>query len=174
MSLLLKKLYLLCSILLLAVGINAPSLALDGPPAALEHIDPHKKVITPEEYFWIEGQARFSARVDSGAKSTSIHAIEIEVEDAADTMMDNVGKQVNFNIVNEEGKTWSLSRRISSVTKVRNSQGVEYRYNVPLRLGWNGINKTVDVNLRDRSKMTYKLLIGRDWMNREVVIDLEH
>ncbi|SER26679.1 Uncharacterized conserved protein [Nitrosomonas sp. Nm51] len=173
MSLFFKKKYLFFTFFLLAVGVNASSLALDGPPEALESIDAHKKVISPEEYFWIEGQARFFARIDSGAKSTSIHATDIEVEDAAETMMDNVGKQVNFTIENEEGETWSISRRISSVTQVRNSQGVEYRYNVPLRLGWNGINKTVDVNLRDRSKMTYKLLIGRDWMHREVVIDLE-
>ncbi|MCP5243437.1 MAG: ATP-dependent zinc protease [Burkholderiales bacterium] len=173
MNLFFKNKFFLCTFFLLAMGINAPAEALDGPSAALEQIDTHKKVISPEEYFWIEGQARFSARIDSGAKSTSIHAIDIEVEDAAESMMDNVGKQVSFTIMNEEGDTWSLSRRISSVTQVRNSQGVEYRYNVPLRLGWNNINKTVDVNLRDRSKMTYKLLIGRDWMNREVVIDLE-
>jgi hypothetical protein len=88
-------------------------------------------------------------------------------------MKDDVGKQVNFTIINEKGDQWRMSRRISSVTKVRNSQGVEYRYNVPLRIGWNDINKTVDVNLRDRSRMTYKLLVGRDWMKREVVIDLE-
>ncbi len=149
-----------------AVSANTSSLAL-------ESIDAHKKVISPEEFFWIESQAKFAARIDTGAKSTSIHAIDIQVEDAAETMEDNVGKQVNFTIVNEKGEKWAMSRRISSVSQVRNSQGVEYRYNVPLRLGWNKINKTVDVNLRDRSKMKYKLLIGRDWMKREVVIDLE-
>lgn len=173
MSLVFKKKSLFVVLIMLALGAPVPLWALEGPPVALESIDAHKKVISAEEYFWIENQARFSARIDSGAKSTSIHAVDIEVEDSAENMMDNVGKQVNFTIMNEVGETWSISRRITSVSQVRNSQGVEYRYNVPLRLGWNGINKTVDVNLRDRSKMTYKLLIGRDWMKREVVIDLE-
>ncbi|PTN11981.1 RimK/LysX family protein [Nitrosomonas aestuarii] len=161
-----KKILLLFIPFIFGMGIHFPALALDS-------IDVHKKVISPEEHFWIESQARFSARIDSGAKSTSIHAIDIEVEDAAESMEENVGKQVSFTIVNEKGEQWSMSRRISSVTKVRNSQGVEYRYNVPLRIGWNKINKTIDVNLRDRSRMTYKLLVGRDWMKREVVIDLE-
>ena len=44
---------------------------------------------------------------------------------------------------------------------------------VELRVGWDTINKTIDVNLRNRSKMKYKLLIGRDWLEREVVVDLE-
>lgn len=161
-----KKKLLLLILIIFGAGIHFPSLALDS-------IDAHKKVISPEELFWIENQIQFAARIDSGAKSTSIHAVDIEVEDAAESMKDNVGKQVNFTIINEKGDQWRMSRRISSVTKIRNSQGVEYRYNVPLRIGWDEINKTVDVNLRDRSRMTYKLLVGRDWMKREVVIDLE-
>lgn len=167
MTLSFKKKPLLFIVIFLITGTHSLSWA------SLDNIDTHKKVISPEEDFWIENKAKFAARVDSGAKSTSIHALDIEVEDAAETMEENTGKQVNFIIVNEEGERWPMSRRISSVTKVRNSQGVEYRYNVPLRVGWDGINKTIDVNLRDRSTMTYKLLVGRDWMKREVVIDLE-
>ncbi len=161
-----KKKYLLFSMVIFFMAINYPALAV-------ESIDAHKKVISPVEYFWIGGQARFSARIDSGAKSTSIHAADIKVKDAAHSMEDDVGKEVSFILINEEDEQWPMTRRISSVSKIRNSQGVELRYNIPLRIGWNGINKTVDVNLRDRSKMKYKLLVGRDWMKKEVVIDLE-
>lgn len=140
---------------------------------ALDEIDHHKKVIGPTADFTVDEQAEFLARIDTGAATTSIHAIDLEVEDAGEDMKDNIDKTIHFTLVNKEGKEWRTSARISEVKQVRNSQGVETRYLVPLRLGWDTINKTVDVNLRDRSSMEYKLLIGRDWMENEVVIDLE-
>jgi len=56
---------------------------------------------------------------------------------------------------------------------VRNAQGVETRYQIPLTLRWHGIDKLIRVNLRDRSAMTYKLLIGRDWLMGDFVVDVE-
>ena len=88
-------------------------------------------------------------------------------------MRKNIGKVIYFTLENEEGEQWRTSAIVRDVTRIKNSQGVERRYKVPLRVGWDTINKTIDVNLRDRSKMKYKLLIGRDWLAREVVVDLE-
>ncbi|NRB38070.1 MAG: ATP-dependent zinc protease [Pseudomonadales bacterium] len=141
---------------------------------ALNELVPNKKVIGPTAIFSVYEQAEFEARIDTGAATTSIHAIDIEVEDGSDDMVDNVGKIIHFTIENDQGEQWRTSAKISQTKAVRNSQGVETRYLVPLRLGWNNINKTIDVNLRDRSSMQYKLLIGRDWMAKEVVVDLEH
>ncbi len=140
---------------------------------ALENIDHHKKVIGPTADFIVDEQASFLARIDTGAATTSIHAIELEVEEGDKTMENNVDKIIHFTLVNEKGEQWRTSARISEVKEVRNSQGIEQRYIVPLRLGWDTINKAVDVNLRDRSAMQFKLLIGRDWMENEVVVDLE-
>ncbi len=139
----------------------------------LDEIERHKKVIGETANFLIDDQAEFLARIDTGAATTSVHAIDLEVENEDGVMKNNIGKEIYFTLENEAGEQWRTSAVIQSVTRVKNSQGVEKRYKVPLRVGWDTINKTIDVNLRNRDKMKYKLLIGRDWLEREVVVDLE-
>ena len=99
--------------------------------------------------------------------------MDFELEQADEDMHKNIGKVIYFTLENEEEKQWRTSAIVRDVTRVKNSQGVERRYKVPLRVGRDTINKTIGVNLRDRSKMKYKLLIGRDWLDRELVADLE-
>ena len=151
---------------LIAGLVSLPCLALDG-------IERHKKVIGETASFVIDDEAEFVARIDTGAETTSIHAIDLEVEQEDADMRKNIGKVIHFTLENEKGQQWRTSAIVRNVIRIKNSQGVERRYKVPLRIGWDTINKTIDVNLRDRSKMEYKLLIGRDWLAREVVVDLE-
>lgn len=146
---------------------------LATPAMALEEIERHKKVIGETASFVIDDQAEFMARIDTGAAVTSVNAIDLVVEDESEDMNDNIGKLIHFTLVNEKGEEWRTSAIIRNVTRIKNSQGIESRYKVPLRVGWDTINKTIDVNLRDRGSMQYKLLIGRDWLEREVVVDLE-
>lgn len=151
---------------LIAGLVSLPCLALDD-------IERHKKVIGETASFVIDDEAEFVARIDTGAETTSIHAIDLEVEQEDADMRKNIGKVIHFTLENEKGQQWRTSAIVRNVIRIKNSQGVERRYKVPLRVGWDTINKTIDVNLRDRSKMEYKLLIGRDWLAREVVVDLE-
>lgn len=44
---------------------------------------------------------------------------------------------------------------------------------VRLPLRWHGITKNEEVNLRDRSAMRYKLLIGRNWLAKDFLVDVE-
>ena len=68
-------------------------------------------------------------------------------------MEDNVGKKITFTAINAEGQQITYNSVIHSVQTVRNSQGVEQRYRVPLTLIHRGQRKKIDVNLRDRSSM---------------------
>ena len=82
-------------------------------------------------------------------------------------------KFVTFKTINERGAEKELHMKISNVTQISNAQGIEYRYMVEMNLLWNGCQKQIDVNLRDRSRMQYKLLIGRDWLHGEFLVDVE-
>lgn len=119
----------------------------------------------------VEG-AVFLARVDTGAARTSVHAADIVVEGGAAEMAEDVGKTIRFVLAGEDGAARPMSAVIASVQRVRNSQGSELRYAVPLRISWKGVEKTVEVNLRDRSAMDYKLLIGRDWLKGTALVDV--
>ncbi len=113
------------------------------------------------------------ARTDTGARTTSINAVDVVIKDASEEEKENIGKSVSFNVINADGESFALESKISGVVHVRNAQGSETRYQVPLTLNWGGVSKTIDVNLRDRSAMTYKLLLGRDWLAEEFYVDVD-
>ena len=116
----------------------------------------------------------FKARIDTGAATTSIHATDIKViGEESDSMRDNLGETVMFTSVNENGEKATYKGKIIKVSKIRNAQGVERRYAVKMDLGWNGEHKRVAVNLRDRSKLEYKLLIGRNWLSGDYLVDVD-
>ncbi|MGR5142079.1 ATP-dependent zinc protease [Photobacterium sp. DNB23_23_1] len=118
----------------------------------------------------------YLARIDTGAATTSIHAKDINVigdDSDSDNMRDHLGHTVEFTSVNENGEKAQYKGKIVKVSKIRNAQGVERRYSVEMDLGWNGEHKTVTVNLRDRSKLDYKLLIGRNWLEGDYLVDVE-
>ncbi|CAA0111096.1 Uncharacterised protein [BD1-7 clade bacterium] len=133
-----------------------------------------KRYIGKTAMFYVNGDMPFLTRVDTGARTTSINAQNVDIADAAEDKNDNIGKQVSFTIINGKGEERRITSTIQGVTKVRNSQGTEYRYEVPMKLRWEDIETTLNVNLRDRKTMSYKLLLGRDWMHGRVVVDVDN
>ena len=121
----------------------------------------------------VEADLDFVTRIDTGARTTSVHALDIKIENPAPRKKDNVGKKISLTLVNGKGEKKRLQTTIVDALQVRNAQGVEVRYMIPLTLRWNGIDKTINVNLRNRSAMTYKLLIGRDWLSKDFIVDVD-
>ena len=113
----------------------------------------------------------FTAIIDTGAYRTSIHALDIRIDDPRGDMRDHVGQPISFRVVNEAGRSERITATIAAAEPVRTSHGTEWRYVVPLRLRWNDVEKEVLVNLRDRTPMSFKLLVGRDWI-RGFLVDV--
>ncbi|WDE95828.1 RimK/LysX family protein [Lentisphaera profundi] len=114
----------------------------------------------------------FDSRIDTGATTTSINAFDIHIKGKSKKKQDNINKLITFKTRNKSGETAVVSTRIVNVVMVSNSQGTEARYVVNLTLHWKGSKRKVRVNLRDRQKMTYKLLIGRNWLNGKYLVDV--
>lgn len=114
----------------------------------------------------------FLSRIDTGASNTSIHAVELKVIDGDDNPKKNKGKKISFTTETVKGEKKTITAVIDDVALVTNSQGQEYRYEVKMTLNWKEVSKKVTVNLRDRSKMTYKLLIGRSWLADDILVDV--
>lgn len=121
----------------------------------------------------LETDFDFLARIDTGARITSLHAVDIVIQDASEHERDNVGKQITFVTRNNRNMRKILCGEIVDVALVKNAQGREYRYVIELSLQWQGKTKKVQVNLRDRARMTYKLLIGRNWLANDYVVDVD-
>ncbi|WP_434361528.1 RimK/LysX family protein [Parasalinivibrio latis] len=134
----------------------------------------NKTIVGPIEDITIKPlDITIPARIDTGATVTSLHATHIHVENGEKNPRKNRGKIIDFTTEDEKGRPVEMRAVIEDVHKIRNAQGVEHRYSVKLRLGYEGNYKYVDVNLRDRHKMKYKLLIGRDWLAGDYLVDVE-
>lgn len=114
----------------------------------------------------------FLSRVDTGAKTCSLHADSWTIEDASDVMEENLGKTIRFQISNRQGESQWLERTIEEVAIVRTSEREEKRYKIPMTLTVEGIERTVLVSLNDRSAMSYAMLLGRNFLDGRFLVDV--
>ncbi|HEY3395670.1 MAG TPA: RimK/LysX family protein [Lacipirellulaceae bacterium] len=118
----------------------------------------------------------FSARIDTGAKSCSLHVEQMEIKDEAPKRLANIGKTVRFLIQGKNGKSEWIETTIAGAVRVKSSvfKNGEFdrRYKVRLTLRWNEFEKEVLVTLNDRTDMEYPLLIGRNYLRGDFLVDV--
>jgi hypothetical protein len=120
---------------------------------------------------------KFSARVDTGAETCSLHVDEIEIKNEAPIPTRNIGKAIRFLVKNEKGKSQWIETTVSDVVQVKSSAQkdgeIDRRYKVWLSLKWHGYRKQVLVTLNDRTEMAYPLLLGRNYLRGDFVVDVD-
>jgi hypothetical protein len=118
----------------------------------------------------------FAARIDTGAKSCSLHVEKWEIKDPERQAVDNIGKSIRFQIKNDEGETeWIetiVAGRVRIKSSVHKDGDTQGRYKVRLTLQWKDFKKDVLVSLTDRADMEYPLLIGRNFLRDDFVVDV--
>ncbi len=115
----------------------------------------------------------FKARVDTGATTSSLNVEDYVIEDKAEEMVDNVGKKIRFRIKNHEGESEWLESKIAKVSVVKTSVDQEERYKVRLTLRLHEVKKRVLVTLNDRSHMKYPMLLGRNFLRGDFIVDVD-
>jgi hypothetical protein len=120
-----------------------------------------------------ESELDFRARVDTGAMTTSVHVEEWAIEDESSDMNENIGKKIRFRMKNHKGESQWLESRVEEIGVVRTSEQEETRYKVLLTLLWNDVKKQVLVTLNDRSHMKYPMLLGRNFLEGDFVVDVD-
>jgi hypothetical protein len=119
---------------------------------------------------------RFPARIDTGARSCSLHVEKIEIEDESAVRVRNVGKKVRF-LVKYDGESKWIEATIAKAVRIKSpalkSGDFDRRYKVPLTLQWRDFSKEVLVTLNDRTHMEYPLLVGRNFLRGDFLVDVE-
>jgi len=121
----------------------------------------------------MESDFRFPARVDTGATTSSIHVESWKIEGEAKKMAENVGKVIRFCIKDQRGELEWLEREIAEISLIKTSEQEEHRYKVLVTLNCQDVEKQVLVSLNDRSHMTYPVLLGRNFLQGDFVVDVE-
>ena len=122
-----------------------------------------------------EAKLSFVGRVDTGARRTSIHALDIKVDEGVvlEEGASVTGLPISFTVFTKDGQSKRVETIIDKIVFVRTSEGGEYRYVVPLSFSWQGVTKTIQVTLNDRSRMSYRLLLGRNWITKDFVVNVD-
>ncbi len=120
-----------------------------------------------------DSEMDFRARVDTGATTTSLHVEEWAIEDESPEMTENVGKKIRIRIKNHRDESQWIESRIEEIGIIKTSAVAEHRYKVELTLCWNDVKKRVLVTLNDRSRMKYPLLLGRNFLQGDFVVDVD-
>lgn len=166
---LMKILYLFNSIIiatvLLFAGVST-SYAKDK--------DPARVIAGWLENVTIEGQTfEVKAKLDSGAKTSSIHALNIEAFKKGDK--DFV--KFDLPLIDKHGESQLLSfeRPRTRKVKIKNHNGKhDNRYVVKLDICFNGVSHPVQFTLADRSQFNYNILLGRRFLGKVAIIDPLH
>lgn len=121
-----------------------------------------EKVSFPE---W--GISKLIAKIDTGAKTSSIHAENIkEREDG----------QIEFDIITRKGDIDKFVHVIcpfSRKTSVRSSSGrAQTRYVVKTHMILGGVEKEIEITLSSRKKMLRRVLIGRTTLANSFIVDV--
>ncbi|QDV75158.1 ATP-dependent zinc protease [Botrimarina mediterranea] len=147
------------------------------PPAPEDCPEAENKVVLGPVAKFTEKESGFSyrARVDTGAKTCSIHATKVKIEDAnKKSMIKNIGKKVSFELESTDGKKKRVTTTIADTVRVKttNSDAIQRRYKVWLTLSYGDVERRVHVTLNDRSHMKYPLLIGRNLLCGTFLVDV--
>jgi hypothetical protein len=115
---------------------------------------------TVEEVILLPWRVKIMARIDSGAATTSLHARDLKVID----------KIAEFILPTNSGEL-ALKLPVKRWVRVKSSLGHQRRPVVDLDLCIGPKRVTVRANLADRSNLKYPLLIGRNTLKSDFVID---
>ena len=127
---------------------------------------------TPPVAGWVErallfpGGVMIHAKLDTGAETTSINAADNE-------FFKRAGKRwVRFSLTNRRERTMTLERPVVRVATIRRFFGRrQERPVIELDICLGSVRKTVEVSLVDRTGLDYQLLIGRNFLAHDLLVD---
>lgn len=106
------------------------------------------------------------ARIDTGAKTTSVDARNI-------TPFMHEGKQwVHFDCISGT-KSYTIKKRVISTVQIkRHNKSPQTRFVVKMRITLGDVSRIIEVNLNNRDAYTYPVLIGRNFLRDTFIVDI--
>lgn len=109
------------------------------------------------------------AKIDTGAENSSLHSADYVVFTKEGRVW------VRFNITTQSGETQRLEKPVERFAKIKLKEGEQenQRPVVKLRLCLGGKFKEAYVNLVNRERFNFPLLIGRSFLAGNFIVDAE-
>ena len=129
---------------------------------------------------WIENvrienlDFKVKAKLDTGAKTSSVHAKNIE------TYSKDGEKWVRFSVVlknskNDDVNVITLEKKYIRSVRIKNHNDMDdERYVVMLDICFNGRTYNSEFNLSDRKGFLYDVLLGRKFLKNTAIVDAKN
>lgn len=108
------------------------------------------------------------ARLDTGATRSSLNAQDIELIESEDKTL------VSFVFDDRNGNRYPMLLPLVETIGVKQANGRQERYVVEVGLCVGGHYEKNLFTLSDRSKMTYPVLVGRNFLKNSVLVSSQH
>ncbi|MGR5063896.1 putative ATP-dependent zinc protease [Photobacterium sp. DNB22_13_2] len=109
---------------------------------------------------------QFPVKLDTGADVSSMHATDIK------TFTDNGKEMVSFTYSNHQGDEKNYTREVVKTMRIKARAGEKassrYVVNMTVKLG--DTEKEINVNLRDRSRFEYSIILGKNFLKNNIVV----
>ena len=106
------------------------------------------------------------ARIDTGAKTTSIDAREI-------TPFERDGKQWVRFVIMDGDKPYLIEKKVKRTVLIkRHGTESQNRYVIKMRVIMGNISQLIEVSLNDRDAYQYPVLIGRNFLRDNCIVDV--
>lgn len=109
----------------------------------------------------------FRAKIDTGAKHSSLHAGKYQLYDKQGV------EWVRFTLKNKDGDTLKVDQPVKRITQIKQKGNRPNRRRPVVEMGvcLGNVYKKVEVNLADRSNFNYPMLVGRSYLQGSFVVD---
>lgn len=146
----------------------SPPLASRSQAPETASIESGKAVLGRVEYVWLDGAAEYAkARIDTGAKSSALHAAKIQP-------FERDGEPwVGFELVMDE-KPFVMEAPLVRYVRVKQSSASELdrRPVVKLKVNLGELREETEFTLSNRKEMLYPVLLGRSFLQDIAVVDV--
>lgn len=118
------------------------------------------------ENVWLTDQnVKLRAKLDTGAKSSSIHAEEIEAYARGEEQW------VRFSIQSESGARMRIESPVARYASIKRAgTDTQKRIVIKLAICLGGHSKSTDFTLTNRTGMNYPILIGREFLSDKFLV----
>lgn len=110
------------------------------------------------------GEITTNARIDTGAATNSMHAVDSKVFE------ENGQQMIRFTFVDHEDNEHVITRPVIDKVTVTQASGEQTRYVVEMGLCVGEYYEETRFTLADRSNMTFPILVGRNYLENSLLV----
>ncbi|NIS60857.1 MAG: hypothetical protein GTO13_09200 [Proteobacteria bacterium] len=122
-----------------------------------------------ERVYLSEYEFVLTAKIDTGAKNSSIHAMDVEYTKKGKAK----GSRIRFKTMDRKGRYQIIEADVLREARIRGlMSATKMRPEIELEICLGGIKKRIRVNLTDRRGRNYRMILGRTALEGDFIVDV--